>query len=157
MVVLKRKTSNETEKYNGVDHVIELDERRSYHGQKAKAETDIYTPREAFVKTKAQEDVMPRIKRESKTALAVKESVSAKAKVLLAAYIIIAITLAAVVIGTGIAITEIGNRADNIQGRIENLDTQIRQQTSMLERYSDDTYMRGRATELDMEKIEEYL
>lgn len=154
MVVLKRKT-NDVKKYDGLDNIIEIEDTKpQFSSRKIDSETNIYSPREAFIKPKQREEVMPRIKNEIKPIP--KDSVSAKTKILLAAYIVIAIILAGVVIATGMAITEVGNRNTELENRILNLDAQITEQINLLERYSDNTYMRGKASELNMENINDY-
>ncbi|MCL2676093.1 MAG: hypothetical protein FWE84_05915 [Firmicutes bacterium] len=156
MVVLKRKASGETDRYAGYDTVIELeDDRKSFAGsQKVTEEPEVYTKREVFVKPR--EEMMPSIKKESVAAPAVKQTVSTKAKVLLAAYVIIAVVLAAVVIGTGIALTEIGERNLDTSGKIGEVNTLIDAQSGPLALVRSDEYQIGvAATQYGMEFVNE--
>lgn len=157
MITLKRKVDTETERERseGYGTVIELNERKSFAAsQKDVEEPEIYSKREDIVKPR--EEVMPSIKKETKSAPAVKEAVSSKAKVLLAAYIIIAVVLAAVVIGTGLALTEIGNRNTAIIGEIHNYERKIDVQDPVLFMVNEPSYIAGEAAgKYEMEFVDE--
>ncbi len=118
--------------------------------------------REEKVKVRRnREDLMPSIRKERKekaveevseqTALREeRESLSTRTKVVLAVYLAIVVILAAVVIGTGIAITGSTAAVSRLETQVSVKQETLLQQTQTLNMITDETFLKGKAAEKNM-------
>lgn len=104
------------------------------------------------------EEIMPTVVSDSYQEAAVetpqrREKLDSKVKSLIITYIIAAIVLAAVVIGTGIAVSGIGGEVNSLQGRVSEMNISLTQQQTVLELLSDEDVIKAQAAQLEMKKV----
>lgn len=160
MVVSKRKIATENERYTGFDSVIEIDDVKAKSfgaAQTAAAGTLTYTTRkETVAPPKTSDEAMPKIQRKEQAATQVKtkQALTFKTKVLLTAYLAMAVVLAAVVIATGVAVANATKEISGIEGALNAQISLVNEQTARLEYLDDPIVNTGRAVEQGMEKID---
>ena len=105
------------------------------------------------IKTRAYAEEIPEeeetVRRAEKS-----EGISTKAKLMLCAYVATVLILAAIVIGTGIAISGAQGSVSALQAELAQKNAVILSQQETLSDLSDETYITGEAVEQGMKKIE---
>lgn len=83
-----------------------------------------------------------------------RSGVSPKARLMLAVYMVVVVILAALVIATGIAVSNINSDVNSLQGEILAKNQQIISQNSVIDKITDENYIAGIAGGKDMEKVD---
>lgn len=181
MVTVKRKVTNETERYGGYaeievknpqatidvrpqetsvgnsfrqaqNNVAETNFNYSQHAQVEKHEQP------AMVQTPTPEEFMPTIRSESKeseAAVEAKQSIDSRTKLILGVYASIVLILSALVIATGIYLSSTNARINDLDNELAVKNATITRQLSELNMLSDEDALTGRAFNRGMEKIED--
>lgn len=110
------------------------------------------------------EDVMPSIKTravlsdsvskqsQTNTAKREKEALKPKTKAMLGIYMVVVVALAAIVIGTGIAISGIGSSLASLENELALKNALVTEQNAELAALDNDTFITGEATDMGMVK-----
>jgi hypothetical protein len=131
------------------------------------------TPKNTAARRRTQEEFMPRIEYAQKKAAAKKRGqeaaydgetqtpvktgrVSAPSKLMIFVYVACIAVIAAIVIGTGVAISKSSGRVSALERDRNAYLTAVAEQNNQLELYENDSFMTGEAIEQDMEKITGY-
>jgi len=181
MVTHKRKLSTDRDRYGDFDSVIEIDDARdtrrsarpysdtyegeAYIGVDMDMEPLTYTPRQEVrnyvaVPAKPEKQRQARLHEIKRAPVAVKTSgkqaLSSRTKLILFTYLAVAAVLAAVVIGTGLAVTNTGTRVNALEQELAAQTLILGEQELVLHMLSDDIFMAGLAAERGMEFIQGY-
>lgn len=163
MVTVKRKVTNENERYVGYDEGTTFETEdyttsKSFTAAQMDTETTFaYTPREDYatdLTVDPVKEVMPKIKRERVTEPAKKERIAAKTQLMLFAYLAVAVVLAVAVIATGIAISNANNRASQLESELALKLATINSQAAELEVLNDENVIADKAANQGMIKVD---
>ena len=179
MVTVKRKISNETERYGGfaeievneapampVTPVVDKPGDSFREAQYKQAERDYYTNLQPTtvqepqateaVATPPASDVMFKIHTTNPSAKQKeeKQKMDSKTKLILGVYLAVILVLSALVIATGVSLSSAGSRVENLQNEIAVRNAVLAEQIDEIARLSDEDAIRGRAYENGMENAQ---
>lgn len=100
------------------------------------------------------EEVLEKIEKKPRARVSQKQETSSNTKLMLGIYLAVILILAAVVIGTGVAINSSSASIDSLENQVSIKNDELTKTIFELEKITDDTYIMGAASQNGMEKID---